>query len=73
MFYVVEDFLGSDRFFEVWKSRNHPENRTPIYVIGKSYTWGIDSSGEDFKSEWVNHAAYLHQLAETTPTFCAAW
>ncbi|WP_032698537.1 hypothetical protein [Pseudomonas syringae] len=38
LFYVVDDFLGSDRFFEVWKSRNHPENWTPIYVIGKKFS-----------------------------------
>jgi len=35
VFYVTEDFLGTERFMATWKSRNYPNNWTPIYVIGK--------------------------------------
>ncbi|MEQ5110498.1 hypothetical protein [Providencia vermicola] len=36
VFYVIEDFWGQDKFMEVWKEQDFPQNWIPFYVVGKS-------------------------------------
>lgn len=35
VFYVTEDFWGTEKFSQVWKEQKFPQNWIPIYVVGK--------------------------------------
>lgn len=35
VFYVTEDFWGSEKFSKVWSDQKFPKNWIPVYVVGK--------------------------------------